>query len=140
MTNNKKTLSRDHQTVVIEEINSNVKLILEQFSGVNRKIDGNHQEFLEFKDEMLDFKGGFVKFRKETDENFHKLFGFKKEADANFKVTLEYLQRIDDEIQSLKSELVNIKPQLKDKTALDKVLDMEKRLLKIEKLVFAKLS
>lgn len=133
MAKTKKALSRNHQTVVMEDISSNVKLILEQFSGVNRKIDNNHQEFLEFKDEMLEFKGEFIEFRKE-------MGNFRNETDANLKVALEYLQRIDDEIQSLKSELADLKPRIKDKAALDKVLDLEKRLLKIEKLVFAKLS
>lgn len=121
-----KSTPKDQHTIVLEDINSKFSFVLEQFSGLRQEMKENHQEFVEFKGEMLDFKKEFVEFR--------------KDADANFKVTLEYLQRIDDEIQSLKSELADLKPQLKDKTALDKVLDMEKRLLKIEKLVFAKLS
>lgn len=128
---NKKERLQDQQTIVLEDINSKVSLVLERFSGLDRKIDDNHQEFLEFRDE--------------TKENFSKLFefrnemtDFRRETKADLKVALEYLSRIDDEIQDIKSELADIKPRLKEKADLDRMLDMEKRIVKIEKFIFAK--
>jgi len=118
-------IKRDQQVVVLEDINSKFSLILEQFSGVNKKIDNNHKEFLEFKDEMLEFKG--------------EMFEFRDRTDKNLKVALEYLFRIDEEIQDIKSEITDLKKRLKEKADQDRILDVEKRMVKLEKLVFAKL-
>jgi len=118
--------SKDRQTVVLEEMNSKFDLVLEQFSNLNRKIDGNHQEFLEFKGEMTEFKGEMTEFRDRTDENL-----------AFIKA---YLIRIDEEIQNMKTEAKELKTRLKNKADLVKLADLEKRMVKLEKLVFAKLA
>ena len=118
--------SKDQQTVVLEEMNSKFGLVLEQFSNLNRKIDGNHQEFLEFKGEMTEFKGEMTEFRDRTDENF--------------AVVKSYLIRIDEEIQNMKIEAKELKTRLKNKADLVKLADLEKRMVKLEKLVFAKLA
>jgi len=118
--------SKDQQTVVLEEMNSKFGLVLEQFSNLNRKIDGNHQEFLEFKGEMTEFKGEMTEFKDRTDENF--------------AVVKSYLIRIDEEIQNMKIEAKELKTRLKNKADLVKLADLEKRMVKLEKLVFAKLA
>ena len=123
----------DQQTAVLEDINSKFDLILEQFSGLNRKIDNNHQEFLEFKGEM-------VEFRDQTGKNFKELFEFRDQTGKNFDIVKEYLFRIDEEIQNLKGELEDLKKTLKEKADLDKLAVLEKRLVKLEKLVFARLA
>jgi hypothetical protein len=126
-------IKRDQQVVVLEDINSKFSLILEQFSGVNKKIDNNHKDFLEFKGEMIEF-------RNQTGKNFKEVFGFMERTDKNLKIALEYLFRIDEEIQDMKTEIKDLKKLLKGRANLDKLMVFEKRLLKLEKLVFAKLA
>ena len=125
--------SKDQQTVVLEEMNSKFDLVLEQFSNLNRKIDGNHQEFLEFKGEMTEFKGEMTEFKGEMTE-------FRDRTDENFAVVKSYLIRIDEEIQNMKIEAKELKTRLKNKADLVKLADLEKRMVKLEKLVFAKLA
>ena len=108
---------------VIEDVNSKFDFLVEGFSGLkgqienlDKKIDGNHQEFLEFRDEMI---------------------GFRKETDDNFKAVFEYLSKIDDEIQSVKLEIENLKSELSRKSDLDKLLQLEKRVIVLEKRVYS---
>ncbi len=75
----------------MEDVNSKFDFLVEGFSGLkgqieslDKKIDNNHQEFLEFRNEMVGFKGEFIDFRSETNDNF--------------KAAFEYLSKIDDEI------------------------------------------
>lgn len=121
---NSKQNSRDHYTIVLEDVNSKLDLILEQFSGTRGEIRVNHQEFLEFKDE--------------ANANFKEISGFMERTDKNLKVALEYLFRIDEEIQDMKAEVKDLKKLLKEKADLDRLEIVEKRLLKLEKLVLAK--
>jgi len=102
----------DQQTVILEDINSKLALVLEQFSGIRSEIRSNHKEFLEFRDR----------------------------TDKNLKVALEYLFRIDEEIQDMKTEIADLKSRPQKKEDGEKILQMEKRLIKLEKLVFAKLG
>lgn len=122
---------RDQQTVVLEDMNSKLTLVLEQFSSLNKKIDDNNEEFVEFKGEM-------VEFRNETSKNFKGLFEFRDQANENFKVVKEYLFNIDDEIQYLKSELKEMKNNLGKIDQAEKMEAFEKRLVKLEKLVLAR--
>lgn len=115
---------RDQQTVVLEDINSKLTLVLEQFSSLNVKIDHNHGDFLEFRDE--------------TRENF-KIVGKRfEDVDKNFDIVKEYLFNIDDEIEYLKSELKEMKKNLGKVDQTEKMHTFEKRLIKLEKLVLAK--
>lgn len=118
--------SKDQQIVVLEDINSKFSLMLEQFSGIRKEIRDNHKEFFEFKTE--------------TNANFKEISKFIDRTDRNLKVALEYLFRIDEEIQDLKREVRELKKLLKDKTDFDKLMAFEKRLIKLEKLVMAKLA
>lgn len=137
---NKNQKSKDRQTVVLEDINSKFSLMLENFSGLNKKIDNNHKEFLEFKDEMTEFRGEMIGFRGEMIGFRSEMISFKDSTDKNLKVALEYLFRIDEEIQDMKTELKDLKKIFKGKADLDKLMVFEKRLIKLEKLVFAKLN
>ena len=115
-------MTPDHSEVLLEEMNSNLKLILEDHTGLNKKIDENHKEFQEF--------------RKENQDSFQKVFKFRKETEDSFKTVFKYLFKIDDEIQSIKSKLNQIKSELKNKVDLSflkfflKIL--EKRIKKLE--------
>lgn len=122
---NKNELTQGQMMAILEDVNSKFDLILEQFSifqenmdGMRQEIRSNHDEFLVFRKEML---------------------GFKDETDKNFKAVFEYLSKIDDEIFSLKNEFSELKVLLAGKAELQRVIDAEKRLAKLEKLVFAKL-
>lgn len=121
-----KNNSRDQYAVVLEGVSAKLSLILEQFSGLNKGIDDNHREFLGFRDE--------------ANASFKEISGFIDRTDKNLKVALEYLFRIDEEIQDMKTELRDLKKIFKEKADLDKLLVFEKRLIKLEKLVFAKLA
>ena len=132
--------SKDRQTVVLEEMNSKFDLVLEQFSNLNRKIDGNHQEFLEFKGEMTEFKGEMTEFKGEMTEFKGEMTEFRDRTDENLAFIKAYLIRIDEEIQNMKIEAKELKTRLKNKADLVKLADLEKRMVKLEKLVFAKLA
>ncbi|HCP09055.1 MAG TPA: hypothetical protein DIT25_04650 [Candidatus Moranbacteria bacterium] len=132
-------IKKDQQTVVLEDISSKLALVLEQFSGIRKEIRDNHKEFLGFKGEMVEFRGEMISFRKQTDENFKEVFRFVDRTDKNLKIALEYLFRIDEEIQDLKTELKDLRKIFKGKADLEKINGFEKRLLKLERLVFAKL-
>lgn len=119
---------RDQQTVVLEDINSKMSLVLEQFSSLNRKMDNNHKDFLEFKGEMIDFRKKMIS----------EMHDFKQETGKNFDIVKDYLFNIDDEIQSLKSELKEMKKNLGKVDQTEKMEAFEKRLVRLEKLVLAK--
>ena len=114
----KNELTSNEFGVILEEMNSNIKLILEGHAGLDKKIDKNHKEFQEF--------------REEVNFNFRELFKFRKETKDNFKIILKYLSKIDDEIQSIKSELSQIKSELKNKADLTFLKTLEKRIKKLE--------
>ncbi len=110
---------RDHLEVILERMEHKSDLLSEGFLGLdkkieelNKKVDANH---------------------KETNDNFKTLFKFRNETNDNFKVSLEYLSKIDDEIQSIKKEIIGLKDSLKNKANLDKLLQLEKRVIVIER-------
>ena len=103
----------DQFAVILEGVNSRLDLVLESFGTLDKKIDRVHSEL---KEEIVEFKAetrnNFKIFRedvdekfKKVDENFERVFDFQDRAEANFKVTLEYLSRLDDEIQTLREEM-----------------------------------
>lgn len=49
-------------------------------------------------------------------------------------------QAIDAEIQDMKAELKNLKGTLKEKADLDKLSGFEKRLIKVEKILLARMA
>jgi predicted nucleic acid-binding Zn-ribbon protein len=132
--------SSDQFTVVLEDINSKFSLVLEQFSGLNNKIDNNHQEFLEFKDEMIDFRSEMIAFKGEMTDFKGEMTDFRKQTNENFSVVMEYLSRIDEEIQDMKVESRNLRETLKKKADLDKLEGFERRLLAVEKILRAKMA
>ena len=97
--------------VILEEINSNLKLVLEDHTGLDKKIDENHKEFQEFREDV-NFKFDGI------DKRFNGI-------DSNFKTVFKYLSKIDDEIQLIKSEL-------KKKPDFSHLKTLEKRIKKLE--------
>jgi len=128
-----KSLKNDQQVVVLEDVNSKFDLILEQYSTLRGDIRKNSDELAEF--------------RKETDSNFKILFDFRNDMlefkdgnEKNMAVALEYLSRIDDEIQDMKLEIKELKAEFGGSAESGKILDFEKRLKRVEKLLATKLA
>ena len=111
----KKNSTQNHSGVLLEEMNSNLKLVLEGHAGLDKKIDGLRGEM----------NSKFDGLRGEMNLKFDKV-------DNNFKTVFEYLSKIDDELQFIKLELTQIKSDLKKKADLDYLKILEKRINKIE--------
>lgn len=105
-------ITSGQRDMVLEDINEKFSFLVESHSALNKKIDGFYSEL---RNELINFRG---------------------ETKANFKAVFEYLSRIDDEIQSVKSEIAELKESLKKKTDQDKLLKLEKRVIILEKEVF----
>lgn len=60
----------------------------------------------------------------------------KKDKTTSGQRDFEYLSRIDGEIQSVKSEIAELKESLKKKADQDKLSKLEKRVVILEKEVF----
>ena len=70
-------------------------------------------------DEMTDFKD--------------EAMGFKNETNNNFKVSFEYLSKIDDEIQSIKEEMAEMKINMDEGIDPVKFSKLERKVGMIEK-------
>jgi len=111
----KAEVKRDQYTVVLEDVRRQFGVITEGFSGMHRrfdkldkKVDNNRKEFLEFRNEMT---------------------GLKRETNSNFKTSFEYLLKIDDELQLMKVEIADLKVIFKDRVELKRVIKMERQMV-----------
>jgi len=111
----KAEVKRDQYTVVLEDVRRQFGVITEGFSGMHRrfdkldkKVDNNRKEFLEFRNEMT---------------------GLKRETNSNFKTSFEYLSKIDDELQLMKVEIADLKVIFKDRVELKRVIKMERQMV-----------
>ncbi len=129
----KNKLTPNHSGVLLEEMNSNLKLILEDHTGLNKKIEGLDKKidtkFDDLREEMN------FKFKK-VNSNFKAIFEFQKETDNNFKTVFEYLSQIDGELKLIRTEMALIKSELKRKADLNYFRDyfknLEKRIKELE--------
>lgn len=132
-TNSPKTYSKDHVLSMFEEIK-------DQFRAF-----GEGQDFLTEKIDKMDIRLSGVEDRLRSNSlslltTAATLKELKRDSKDSFKTSLDYLSRIDEEIQAMKDEAKLLKVTIKDKANKEKVEDFEKRLVKLEKLVFAKLA
>jgi len=128
-----KTYSGDHVSVILEEMR-------DQFG-----VFGDRQQSLIDQIDRMDIRLSKVEDRSIRDGL--KLSGIdvkmdslKRDIKDSYKSTAEFLSRIESEIQSIKAETEELKVRLKDKADLVKLFDLEKRVIRMEKLVFAKLG
>lgn len=109
-----------------KKIQSELKEQRDQFMVVLEEIRCQNKVFGEalgiFREEFHDFK-------KEVKEEFADVRG---EMRSNFKTVFDYLSRIDDEIQSMKAELKELRAIYVDKKYDTKFSEFEIRLKKIE--------
>ena len=125
----KKKLTPNHSGVLLEEMNSNMKLILEDHTGLDKKIEGLDKKI----DTKIDGLQGemnlkFDGLRGEMNSKFN-------EVNSNFKTVFEYLSKIDDELQDIqiiKSDIKETKQEHSNKSDLEYVKKMEQRMNKIE--------
>ena len=129
----KKTYSANHAGVLLEEINSKIDLILEDRSSLKDRIDKMDVRLSGIEDRSI--RDGLRLSAIEV-----KVDGLKRDIKDSYKSSTEYLSRIEKEIQPMKSEAKELKTQLRDKADLDRLLEIEKRMVNLEKLVFAKLG
>ncbi|MCK9379156.1 MAG: hypothetical protein M0P97_03355 [Candidatus Moranbacteria bacterium] len=128
----------DQFGVILEDINSKFDLIMESFDGMNRKIDKNHEEFLEFKEDMTGFRNNMTEFKSDM-TGFRKdmvgfksdMTGFKKESESKFDTILSYLMSIDEELKEIKMELEILKKS--EKYQNEEIRLLEIRIKKLEK-------
>ena len=118
--------------------------ILEEIRG-EFKVFGEQQQFMiesqkRMEQDLKGLTGRVDKIDLRLDGMDSRLVSFEEKTEKNFKVVFEYMSGIDDEIIDLKSEIKELKILFKDKAELQRVLDVEKRMAKIEKLVFSKMA
>ena len=104
--------------VLLEHIDGKFNQVLEGHAVLDRKIDSVQNELREFRSETT-FKLNTIT---------QVIDAFKTKTDANFKVVLEYLSRIDDEIQDLK-KVFHGKPEMK------RLMQLEARMAQVELVV-----
>lgn len=104
--------------VLLESMEKHFRLVLEGHAALDK--------------ELKDFRTDFREFRNETRFNFKTLIEradvFENKTDVNFKAILEYLSRIDDEIQDLKRRLTG-------KAEVERLERLEQRVAHIELVV-----
>ena len=114
--------------VILEDVNSKFDLLMEGFSGLSGQVEDLDKKF-----NNLDTK--FDKLDTKVDKLDAKVDSNHIETNNNFKAVFEYLSKIDDEIQSMKLEIEGLKNELSRKADLDKLLQLEKRIIILEKRV-----
>lgn len=102
-------VSNEHLEILLEDMNS-------QFKGLK---EGN--QFLSEQVERLN--GKFDKLDEKVDRNHQEFVEFKDETKSNFQTVFKLLSNIDDDIKGIKSEIIDIKSELTDikKTLVNKV-------------------
>ena len=102
-------VSNEHLAVLLEDFGS-------QFKGLK---EGN--QFLSEQVERLN--GKFDKLDEKVDRNHQEFVEFKDETKSNFQTVFKLLSNIDDDIKGIKSEIIDIKSELTDikKTLVNKV-------------------
>ena len=90
-----KKITESQFGVILEDIQDKFETVIEGHTAIDKKIDNIGGELHEFK--------------KETNEKFGVVFEFMDETRANFKGIFEYLSRIDEELQSIRDEIKELR-------------------------------
>lgn len=115
---NKKPKTTESQFgVILEDINSKLNLLVEGHQSLDSKVESLDDRLGKFQEEMYEFRN---------------------ETGNNFKTVLRYLMRIDEEIVSIKSEISELKKSLSNKADLERIVNLETRVQKLELLLAQK--
>jgi len=117
-----KSYAQDQVLVMFEELKGSISVIAEGVKNIDEKMDRRFDEL----------EGRFDKLELRLDL-------FKVDTADNFKIILEYLSRMDDDMQEILKGLEKIKKGKMDKEELSvwkkKVLDNEKEISKLRSIV-----
>lgn len=128
-----RTFKESHVLVVLEKMGDDIKLLAESQMGFRNEMIEFKDEMLGFKDEMLSFKDEMTVFKNEMIGKVNTLLEFKENAEGDIKISLEYLKRLDDELQDIKSEIFDAKNREKATDSWREM--MGKRISEIEKVL-----
>ena len=118
--------------VILEDMNSKFDILIEGHKTLNEKVDKLDSRIERMENRIDNLENRIDKFKAEIESNFKTIFeclsnidNFNIKTDENFKTVFEYLLNI-------KSEIVEIKKKLANKTDINRVVILEKRVNKIE--------
>lgn len=97
--------SKDYQSVLLEDMRDDIKLIAENLSGLHHKVDSFMYEMYGFKDEMYGFKGEMYSFRDEMYNFRDEMYSFRDQTNENFAFVAKKLLAIENELESVKQQL-----------------------------------
>lgn len=129
----KEAISKDHVAIILEDMQSQFKA----FGDGQQLIRGDIKR-LDEKVEILD---------KKVERHYKKFVEFEEDTKNNFKAVANVLTEMNDrldnhenKIDRMQGDITEIKHKLSEKVDLKDFQNLEKRFLKLEKLVFAKLT
>ena len=146
--------SIDHLTVVLEDMNSKFDLVVENTSGLDKRIEKVSGDLKEFKEET---KNNFKAVANAFSEMNDRMDGMQEDMNnmqgtinnmqgdiSNMQGTINNMQgdisNMQGAIDNVQGDVTEIKHKLSEKVDLKDFQNLEKRFLKLEKLVFAKLA
>src|SRR3989338_8539382 len=91
-----------YRDVRLESMEKHFRLVLEGHTALYKELKDFRTDFREFQNET---RSNFKTLTWVLNDTRSELHAFETKTDANFKAILEYLSRIDDEIQDLKRRL-----------------------------------
>ena len=125
--NKEKTYRAGEVLTMLESINDSISVIAEQHLGISNRLDGMDKKFNKV-DERFD----------KIDEKFNKVDERFDKIDERFEGIDERLDNMQADMNTVKSDVFDIKYDLRQKVSYDDFAKMEKRVLKLEKIVSAK--
>ncbi len=144
-TSSKLILKKEDQFgVILEDINSKFDYLAEGYdilkkgqSDLNTKIDGVNKNLnakIDGVNKSLNAKidGVSESLNTKIDRNHKEFTEFRVEANSKFDTILKQLFNIDDELQFMKSEIMELRMEFKKKADLDRLEALEKRVTRLE--------
>ena len=101
--------AKNEMIVLLEAMRDDIKIVAEGNSALNQKIDNVHQSL-----------------NQKIDDNHN-------DTKSSFQTIFRYLSDIDNELKSIKSEITELKVALNEKADKEKLLELERRVISLEK-------
>lgn len=121
--------------IILEDIQDKFSLVIEGHTVLDKKID----HFKKDTDEKFGIVFDFVKYQKEFNAEVKDFMSetreFQEETKANFKGIFDYLIRIDEELQSIRSEIKELRAVLDKKADKERLEKVEKRVAYLETII-----
>jgi chromosome segregation protein len=139
------TMPKDQVVAILENIRSDFKVFGEGQKDLERKMDKvlNRLDSLENRVDKMDIR--LSNLEDKSSDNSIKLIvlegkidELKRDVKDSYKSASTYFSSIEKEIVPIKKEIQYLKVNLKEKADLEKLQKIEKRVIKLEKLNFAR--